>query len=108
MNTWMDKLRTMIDPHARAAMMIDDGSESELQRSPPSVAWLERHLGSCAKCREMAETRKKLIAEMRALPTEHVSAGFAGRVLLAAKTRKAAPEVDDRDEAVSWIPRSQL
>lgn len=99
-------------PHRRAAELIDqklDAERGEGSLSGGDRAWLEAHVARCAKCSAALEARAKQMRALRALGTAKAPEGFAGRVLLAAKTRRA-PAVEEQESA--WLrpmmPLSQL
>lgn len=98
-------------PHRRAAELIDqklDAERGEGELSSADRAWLDAHVSRCSECSAQLEARAKQLRALRSLGTAKAPAGFAGRVLLAAKTR-SAPVIEEQE---SWLrpmlPYSQL
>lgn len=86
---------SLFAPHRRAAELIDQKLDGAI--AVQDAAWLEQHVARCAKCSVVLEDRVRLKKELRSLGGAKAPDGFAGRVMLAAKTRKhvASDEADE-------------
>jgi hypothetical protein len=74
--------------------------------SAADSAWLDAHTKSCARCGKMSVSRERLALAMRDLRGEKAPEGFAGRVLLAARARGRAAEVESEDRPM--LPFMQI
>lgn len=87
----------IILPHRRAAELIDEQLDAERGEAPllrEDADWLESHLARCEKCAEQLAERRMLMNKVRSIGSLKAPAGFAGRVMMRAKTRKVEePEV---------------
>ena len=59
-----EKLRDIIDPHARALRLIDlaiDADRGDSALSAGDNGWLDHHLASCLRCREARDARREIV-----------------------------------------------
>jgi hypothetical protein len=102
-------LRRLFIPHREAERLLDlvhDRALGDEGPGPEAEDWLEGHLGGCARCRASAEARRAYRDVLGALPAPRAPDGFAGRVLLAAATRRVAVEAPP--PAGGWRPELAL
>ena len=97
--TAFDALTPLFSAHARAERLLDariDAQRDEAPLSAEDEAWLRGHLSECLRCREAAEDRALVVRGLLSQPSLQAPAGFAERVLSAAREdgarRPAAPE----------------
>jgi hypothetical protein len=83
---------------------VEDGSGAELivaysarTLAPEQEAEFERHLASCAKCRELAEAQRKVWSALDAWPSMTVSSNFDERLF-----QRIAKE--EKGTWWSWLP----
>ena len=84
--------------HQRAERLIDDerdASRGEGALTRDDAQWLDEHLAVCEACRAFREERAELFEVMRAAAPLRAPAGFAERVIAAAKSSsEEAPVVE--------------
>jgi hypothetical protein len=102
---------SIILPHRRASELIDEQLDAE--RGEPALAredseWLESHLARCEKCAEQLAERRMLMKKVRSIGTAKAPAGFAGRVMLRAKTRRVEEPEAREGFFRPLMPLSQL
>jgi len=89
-----------LDPHEHARLLIALSGPEEVSNAEQS--WLALHLESCAACREFAESARRAIGSLRAIPIV-ASASLVSSTQ--ARVRQRARELARRQERlrVIWV-----
>jgi hypothetical protein len=85
----------------RAEELLSDHLEGALHQI--LRAELDRHLASCAACRELREAMAEVVAELRAFPDLDAPAGLAARAAEAARRTPRVVEVRPAITVPSWV-----
>jgi hypothetical protein len=98
------EIAKLFSPHAHAEALFDaelDGDEI----AQSETLWLEKHLAGCERCVERRSGRQRMIRALQEMKGTKAPEGFAGRVLLAAKTRRPPEQVEPERR---MMPLAQL